>query len=77
MKLKAWSALELVPRQLPGNIPPDILAHLNFSDKTTLVPVIWIIVTVEAALITVVVLSRLMVRRIIIGRLFTDDGMFK
>lgn len=75
MKLKPWSAFELLPRQLPGNVSPDIIAQLDFSDKTTLVPVIWVIVLVEAVLITVVVVSRLMVRRIVIGRLFTDDGV--
>lgn len=75
MKHKPWSALELLPRQLPGNVPPDVIAQLDFSDKTTLVPVIWVIVLLEGALITVVVASRLMVRRIVIGRLFTDDGM--
>lgn len=75
MKPKPWSAPELLPRQLPGNVSPDVIAQLDFSDKTTLVPVIWTIVLVEAVLITVVVVSRLMVRRIAIGRLFTDDGM--
>ena len=74
MEPKPWSNHELLPRQLPGNVSPDIIAQLDFSDKTTLVPVIWAIVLVEAVLITLVVVSRLMVRRIAIGRLFTDDG---
>lgn len=52
-----------------------MIAQLDFSDKTTLVPVVWAIVLVEAVLITVVVVSRLMVRRLVIGRLFMDDGM--
>lgn len=75
MKHKPLSALELRPRQLPGNVSPDVIAQLDFSDKTTLVPVIWVIVLLEGALITVVVVSRLVVRRTVIGRLFTDDGM--
>lgn len=75
MKLKPWSNHELLPRQLPGNVSPDVIAQLDFSDKTTLVPVVWAIVLIEAVLITVVVVSRLMVRRLVIGRLFMDDGM--
>lgn len=75
MKPEPWSHLELFPRQLPGNVSPDVIAQLDFSDKTTLVPVVWAIVLVEAVLITVVVVSRLMVRRLVIGRLFMDDGM--
>lgn len=75
MQAKTWSAPELLPRQLPGNVSPDVIAQLDFSDKTTLVPVIWFTVLVEAVLITIVVASRLIVRRVVIGRLFTDDGM--
>lgn len=75
MKPKPWSTHELLPRQLPGNVSPDVIAQLDFSDKSTLVPVVWAIVLIEAVLITVVVVSRLMVRRLVVGRLFMDDGM--
>lgn len=75
MTLKPLSSHELLPRQLPGNVPPDVIAQLDFSNKTTLVPLVWAVVLIEAILITVVVVSRLMVRRLVIGRLFMDDGM--
>ncbi|KAG6360377.1 hypothetical protein INS49_011435 [Diaporthe citri] len=75
MKPKPWSTHELLPRQLPGNVSPDVIAQLDFSDKTTLVPVVWAVVLIEAVLITVVVVSRLMVRRLVIGRLFMDDAL--
>lgn len=75
MKLKPWSARELLPRQLPGNVSPDVIAQLDFSDQSTLVPLVWAVVLIEAVSITVVVVARLMVRRLVIGRLFMDDGM--
>lgn len=75
MKLSPWSTHQRLPRQLPGNVSPDVIAQLDFTDKTTLVPVIWAIVLLEAVVITVVVVARLIVRRVVIGRLFMDDGM--
>ncbi|KAJ0125216.1 hypothetical protein J7T55_006561 [Diaporthe amygdali] len=75
MKLSPWSTHQRLPRQLPGNVSPDVIAQLDFTDKTTLVPVIWAIVLLEAVVITVVVVARLIVRRVVIGRLFMDDAL--
>ncbi|KAH8770092.1 hypothetical protein F5883DRAFT_521164 [Diaporthe sp. PMI_573] len=73
-KIQMWEEVDGASLVLAG-LSVYVIAQLDFSDKTTLVPVIWTIVLVEAVLITVVVVSRLMVRRIAIGRLFTDDAL--
>lgn len=76
MKLNFESTHQYLPRQLPGNVSPDVIAQLDFSIKTTLVPLVWAVVLIEAVIITVVVVARLIVRRVVIGRLFKDDGMY-
>ncbi|CAN8104178.1 unnamed protein product [Discula destructiva] len=76
MTLDAWSWSShpgLQPRQTLGRGPASVIAQLDFTENPVLIPLVWAVVLTEAILIIVVVLSRLLVRRVVVRQLFLDD----
>ncbi len=75
---RTWTAFRVERRQFTGvgsdDVTPDMLAQLDFSDKSTRTYLILAVTIACLALITVAVSVRLLVRRIMTRQFFQDDG---
>lgn len=75
--LTAGAALRLEYRQMVGtmgNLTPDELSHINWSDNSVRTGLILGVTVACVALIFIFVIARLLVRRLMTGQFFLDDS---
>jgi uncharacterized membrane protein len=57
-----------------SDLTPEMLSHINWSDKSVRTGLILAVTIACLVLIVIFVTTRLLVRRLMIGQLFLDDG---
>lgn len=57
-----------------GDLTPDMVAKIDWSDKSVRTGLIMAVISACVALIVIFVITRLMVRRLMTGQFFLDDS---
>jgi len=74
MEVPSRSTRAVSTRQDVGFLTPDMLSQFDFSDKSSLTSLVWVVCGIVMGLVTIVVALRIFSRRFKMGRMFLDDG---